>query len=201
MRRPGGCGIFIGNAPFLSAIVLSAIVGPPLFSQPSSGRRSCPSELSALWLLASRLEEDAGLPVKARATLERARLLNPNAPELWCEAVRVEMRSNNQPMAKALLAKALQACPTSGQLWSQMIATEARPQRRARSVDALQKCENDPVVVTTVAQLFWAERKLDKARSWFNRAIKTNRDLDDTCGMQHGILGSAMHDTMWLKVP
>ncbi|KAI8923687.1 PRP1 splicing factor, N-terminal-domain-containing protein [Entophlyctis helioformis] len=106
-----------------------------------------------LWLLASRLEEDAGLPVKARATLERARLLNPNVPELWCEA-----------------------------LWSQMIATEARPQRRARSVDALKKCENDPVVVTTVAQLFWAERKLDKARSWFNRAIKTNPDLGDTWG-------------------
>ncbi|KAI9097297.1 PRP1 splicing factor, N-terminal-domain-containing protein [Phlyctochytrium arcticum] len=145
-----------------------------------------------LWLLASRLEEAAGAPVKSRKLLETARIMNPNVPELWCEAVRFEMRANNTAMAKALLAKSLQVCPTSGLLWSEAITMEARPQRKARSADALKKCENDALVVVTVARLFWAERKIEKARNWFNRAVKTNPDLGDSWAwwlkfeMQHG---------------
>lgn len=36
-----------------------------------------------LWIMAARLEERAGLLIKARAKLERGRLLNPKSPELW----------------------------------------------------------------------------------------------------------------------
>ncbi|KAJ3023170.1 Pre-mRNA-processing factor 6 [Thoreauomyces humboldtii] len=134
---------------------------------------------TTLWLLASRLEESAGMQTKARACLEKARIMNPREPQLWAEAVRVETRAGNLPMAKALLAKALQECPSSGLLWSEAIPMEARPQRKARSADALKKCENDPLVLVTVARLFWAERKVDKARNWFARAVKTNPDLGD----------------------
>ena len=35
---------------------------------------------------------------------------------------------------------------------------------QAKSVDALKKCENDPIVIATVAKLFWEDRKTDKAR-------------------------------------
>ncbi|EGF80860.1 hypothetical protein BATDEDRAFT_29905 [Batrachochytrium dendrobatidis JAM81] len=168
-----------------------------------------------LWLLASRLEEKAGLPIKARATLEKARIMNAKVPEFWCEAIRVEVRAGNAPMAKALLAKSLQDCPTSGLLWSEAILMEARPQRKARSADALKKCENDPMVVATIARLFWAERKLDKARNWFNRAVKTNPDLGDSWGwwykfeLTHGtaeqqlevmnrcVLAEPRHGTIW----
>ncbi|KAJ3172571.1 hypothetical protein HDU88_005899 [Geranomyces variabilis] len=142
------------------------------------------SKCTPLWLLASRLEEAAGAQIKARATLEKARIMNPKTPELWCEAVRVETRSGNTPMAKALMAKALQECPSSGLLWSEAILMEARPHRKARSADALKKCDNDPLVVITVARLFWAERKIDKARSWFARAVKTNPDLGDSWAWQ-----------------
>ncbi|KAI8921006.1 PRP1 splicing factor, N-terminal-domain-containing protein [Powellomyces hirtus] len=135
---------------------------------------------ATLWLLASRLEEAADMQIKARATLEKARIMNSKIPELWCEAVRVENRAQNTPMAKALMAKALQECPSSGLLWSEAILMESRPHRKARSADALKKCENDPLVVVTVARLFWAERKVDKARNWFNRAVKTNPDLGDS---------------------
>jgi len=41
-------------------------------------------------------------------------------------------------------------------------------------VDALKKCNDDPYVVAAVAGLFWADRKVDKARSWFNRAVTLN---------------------------
>lgn len=42
----------------------------------------CPKSVP-LWILYSRLEERAGLQTKARAMLDRARLLNPKTPELW----------------------------------------------------------------------------------------------------------------------
>ncbi|KAI8824841.1 PRP1 splicing factor, N-terminal-domain-containing protein [Fimicolochytrium jonesii] len=141
--------------------------------------RAIPSS-TPLWLLLSRLEESTHQQTKARATLEKARIMNPKNPQLWCEAVRVETRAGNTPMARALLAKALQECPTSGMLWAEAILMEPRAQRKTRSADALKKCENDPVVVVTVARLFWAERKVDKARNWFGRAVKTDPDLGDS---------------------
>jgi len=56
---------------------------------------------------------------------------------------------------------------------------EPRPQRKARSVDALKKCDNDANVVLAVARLFWADRIIDKARNWFNRAVKLDPDNGD----------------------
>jgi pre-mRNA-processing factor 6 len=41
-------------------------------------------------------------------------------------------------------------------------------------VDALKKCNDDPFVVAVVAGAFWEDRKVDKARSWFNRAVTLN---------------------------
>lgn len=132
-----------------------------------------------LWILASRLEENNGSLIKARSLLEKARILNQKCPELWREAVLVEIRSGNSSVAKVLLAKALQECPKSGELWCEMILMENKPQRKARSTDALKKCENNPLVVTTIGRLFWSERKIDKARNWLQRAVKTDPDLGD----------------------
>jgi pre-mRNA-processing factor 6 len=132
-----------------------------------------------LWILASRFEETNSSAIKARATLEKARVLNQTEPDVWLESINVETRAGNTAMAKALLAKSLQTCPTSGKLWSQAIIMENRPQRKARSADALKKCENDAIVVMTIARLFWAERKIDKARNWFERASKTDPDVGD----------------------
>ncbi|KAJ3015521.1 UNVERIFIED_CONTAM: hypothetical protein HDU68_012692 [Siphonaria sp. JEL0065] len=133
-----------------------------------------------LWILSSRLEEKSGNLTKARALLEKARLLNPKVPDLWCEAIRVESRAGNQSIAESLISKSLQECPMSGLLWSEAILTESRPQRKARSKDALMKCENDSLVLVTVARLFWSERKPEKARNWFSRAVKVNPDLGDS---------------------
>ncbi|KAJ3089722.1 Pre-mRNA-processing factor 6, partial [Physocladia obscura] len=142
--------------------------------------KSPSSSAITLWILASRLEEKSNYLIKARALLEKARLLHSKDPELWCEAIRVESRAGNQSIADALISKALQECPASGLLWSEAILAESRPQRKARSKDALMKCENDPLVLVTVARLFWAERKPEKARNWFARAVKVNPDLGDS---------------------
>lgn len=34
-------------------------------------------------------------------------------------------------------------------------------------------------MICTVARLFWAERKVEKAREWYARAVKADRDVGD----------------------
>ncbi|KAN0112057.1 PRP1 splicing factor, N-terminal domain containing protein [Russula decolorans] len=146
-----------------------------------------------LRVLASRLEEADGKSIRARALLEKARLVNSKSDVLWAEAVRVEERSGAPAQGKALLARALQECPTSGILWSMAIWSEARPQRKARSVDALRKCEADPLVICTVARPYWTDRRIEKAREWFERAVSAGPGFGDAWGWwlkferQHGM--------------
>lgn len=79
-----------------------------------------------------------------------------------------------------LMSRALQECPTSGVLWAEALFLEARPQRKTKSIDAVQACENDPHVLLAVAKYFWSDRKLAKARDWFNKAVKLEPDLGDS---------------------
>jgi len=144
----------------------------------AAGIKQCPKEVT-LWILASRLEEADGKSIKARALLDKARLANPGQDILWAEAVGVEERSGGATQAKTVLARGLQDCPTSGLLWSMSIWAEPRPTRKSRSVDALRKSADDPLILCTVARLFWAERKIEQARRWFERALAANPDLGD----------------------
>ncbi|OLL24837.1 Pre-mRNA-splicing factor prp1 [Neolecta irregularis DAH-3] len=153
----------------------------------TTGTRKC-SSCVTLWILASRLEEKAGLVIKARALLDRARLINQNNEELWCETIQVELRAKNDKQAKIWMAKALQECPKSGNLWSAAIFMEPRPQRKTRSVDALRACDSDSVLITTVSRLFWAERKIDKAKTWFERAVTVNPDNGDSWAWYYNFL-------------
>ncbi|KAL3457724.1 PRP1 splicing factor, N-terminal-domain-containing protein [Aspergillus heterothallicus] len=183
-----------------------------------TGTRACPKSVP-LWLLASRLEEKAGVVVRARSVLDRARLAVPNSPELWTESVRVERRANNIPQAKVLMARALQEVPSSGLLWSESIwHLEPRAQRKARSLEAIKKVENDPILFITVARIFWGERRLEKAMTWFEKAIVSNSDLGDAWAwyykflLQHGteekradviskcILSEPKHGELWQSI-
>ena len=56
---------------------------------------------------------------------------------------------------------------------------EARQQRKSKSVDALRRCEHDVHVLLACSLLFWCERKMDKARQWFQRALKIDPDNGD----------------------
>ncbi|KAG5289392.1 pre-mRNA-splicing factor [Histoplasma ohiense] len=157
-----------------------------------TGTRACPRSVP-LWLLASRLEEKAGVVVKARSILDRARLAVPKNAELWTETVRVERRANNIGQAKVLMAKALREVPNSGLLWSESIwHLEPRTHRKPRSLEAIKKVDNDPILFVTVARIFWGERRLDKAMTWFEKAIVSNSDLGDVWAwyykflLQHG---------------
>ncbi|KAL6074511.1 Pre-mRNA-processing factor 6 [Balamuthia mandrillaris] len=141
------------------------------------GLLNCPHSIP-LWLCAAQLEEKIST-AKARSLLEKARLKNPKTPDLWLAAIEAEERANNKKIAENLLAKALQECPTSGMLWAKAIAMEPRPKQKSKSVDALKRCDNDPHVIVAVARIFWQDRKVEKARNWFDRAVKLNPDLGD----------------------
>ncbi|EMR11238.1 hypothetical protein PNEG_00827 [Pneumocystis murina B123] len=143
------------------------------------GTKSVPKSVP-LWILLSRLEENTGRIVIARGILDRARFLCPQTPELWVESIKLELRTNNINQAKSNIAKALQECPTSGLVWSEAVWIESRSQRKTRCADALRKCEDDPYILTTVARMMWNERKIAKAKIWFQRAIKSNPNVGDT---------------------
>ena len=160
----------------------------------AGGTRSCPKSVP-LWLLAAELERKAGIIIKARSVLDRARLQNPKNAELWAESVKIELASNppNVPQAKVQMSKALQECPKSGLLWSTNIwHLQPRAQRKPQALEAIKAADQDPVLLVTVARIFWGERKLDKAMSWFEKAIVVDSDLGDAWGwylkflMQHG---------------
>lgn len=158
-----------------------------------TGTKACPKSVP-LWLLYSRLEEKVGNIVKARGILDRARLAVPKNPELWTESVRIERRSKNLSQAKNLMAQALQQVPSSGLLYTESIwYLESRTQRKPRALEAIKKVDNDPTLFTTIARIFWGERKLEKAQNWFEKAIVLDSDLGDTWAWYYKFL--LMHGT------
>lgn len=145
----------------------------------ATGTRANP-KAPVLFILLSRLQEKQGAVVKARSTLERGRQHNPKNPELLCESVRLERRSNNMNAAQKLMAIALQECPHSGLLWAEKIMhLETRTQRKPRALEAIKKVENDAQLFVVVARIFWFERRLDKAHTWFTKAIVLDADYGD----------------------
>mmetsp|Transcript_13056 Transcript_13056/g.22359 ORF Transcript_13056/g.22359 Transcript_13056/m.22359 type:complete len:902 (-) Transcript_13056:18-2723(-) len=131
-----------------------------------------------LWICYSRCEETQS-SARARSILERARSKNPNSPKLWIEAIEVEQRVDNLVMAEKLMAKALQDCPHSGLVWAKSISMEPRKKRVGKLLQALNECDSDPHVMMAAANIFWEDRKVDKARNWFDRAVKLDNDLGD----------------------
>lgn len=75
----------------------------------SAGCKKCPTSV-ALWILASRLEEQAGMAIKARALLEKARFHNKKSDQIWLESVRVEERAGNIAQAKSLMSRGTPYC-------------------------------------------------------------------------------------------
>lgn len=142
--------------------------------------KNCPTAVD-LWLCYAAFEQTQSTSVsKARSILETARLKNPNNDRLWLASIRLEEKAGKDKVAQQQLAKALQECESSGLLWAHAIAADPRPLRKARSYDALKRCSDDPHVFTAVAKLFWIDRKVRKARNWFNRAVTVDPDLGNT---------------------
>jgi pre-mRNA-processing factor 6 len=145
----------------------------------SIGTRAAP-KAPVLYILLARLQEKQGAIVRARSTLDKARAQLPKNAEILLEQVRLERRQSNPSQAQKLMAAALQTCPTSGLLWAEKIMhLETRTQRKPRALEAIKKVENDPLLFVVVARIFWAERRLDKAATWFTKSVNLDSDYGD----------------------
>ena len=143
--------------------------------------KNCPQSV-ALFLAACELEEANGHVARARAVLETARFKNPASAQLWKKSILMEEAAGNQKSAETMLAKAMQECSASGLIWAHSITSANKGQQRERCVDALKKCDNDPLVLLAVARVFWADRKLEKAKTWLERAVRLEPLLGDAWG-------------------
>ncbi|CAA0828704.1 Protein STABILIZED1 [Striga hermonthica] len=141
------------------------------------GIKNCPGCVP-LWLSLARLEEKVNGLSKARAVLTIARKKNPQNPQLCLAAVRAENRHGNKKESEILMAKALQECPSSGILWAESI--DMAPRKKTYCRDAYTRCgPHDPHVLAAVGKTFWRDGKVEKARSWFNRAVELGPDIGD----------------------
>ncbi|KAH7026407.1 PRP1 splicing factor [Microdochium trichocladiopsis] len=159
-------------------------IGKPLQAREAygTGVKAVPSSVP-LWLLYSRLEEKLGQLPKARSVLDRARLAVPKSAELWCESVRVERRAQNMKQAETLMERALRDVPKPNQgiLWSEKIwHLTPRPQRKNKALEGIKEVDSDPALLTAVGRIFWGERRLEKALTWFEKALVRDADLGDT---------------------
>jgi pre-mRNA-processing factor 6 len=148
------------------------------------GLKNCPQAV-ALWISASKLEMGLGQTSRARAILETARFKAPASPELWKQSIKVEREAGNVKLAEGLLSRALQECPTSGVLLGLSIGFGEKKQQRNRIVDALKKADSDPVVLLQVALVFWQDRRLDKAKTWLERAVNLDSKYGDAWGYRY----------------
>ena len=142
------------------------------------GLQQCPDN-DVLWCQSIRLEERLRGVTKARSMAEMARLRLPKCETIWLESVRLERRSGQEKLAESVSVKGLQECPDSGILWAEELLTCPRAAQKQKSVEALKRCDQSPEVVFAVARLFERDRKTDKARKWFERAVALQPKLGD----------------------
>jgi pre-mRNA-processing factor 6 len=134
-----------------------------------SAMRKCPDS-AVVWIRAARFEESQGASIKSRYLLDKARR-HCLDPAVWQESARLEIRLNNLKAAQGLVLEGLKLYPKSGVLWAEAIRLEPRQTRKAKTVDALEKCEEAPEVLVEAARLFWEDRKMEKARLWFRKSL------------------------------
>ena len=136
---------------------------------------------TSLWIKLILLEEKYVGVKKARAVYEncKSRLNFMKNAELWIQIIRMEQRVDNNEAVKSMVTLALKECPNNGELWSISIELELKSRRKAKSIDALQKCD-DVYVILSVMKLFWSERKMEKTRSWLERAVQLSPDIGDS---------------------
>eukprot|EP01069_Polyplicarium_translucidae_P009217 Polyplicarium_translucidae@DN3299_c0_g1_i1.p1 len=150
------------------------------------GLEACP-KCTPLWLCAIGAHRKHKQYSKARVILDMAKQQNPCDELLRLAAIEIEEEAepgepHEKQTARYLISRALQECPTSGILWAKAISLEPKEKQTARSVDALKQCENDVHVTLAVAEIFWKNHKIEKARKWFVRALTLDPSVGDAWG-------------------
>ena len=131
-----------------------------------------------LWILLSEIEEKANDDLKARYILEKGRNIS-NDVEVFIKSIKFELVKNNNKAAEIILNKALQVFPNNGKLWSYAVELTDSKLKKAKIADALEKSPDCPYLLLTVAKIFQFERKFEKARGWYEKALFKGSWLGD----------------------
>jgi pre-mRNA-processing factor 6 len=136
-----------------------------------------------LWLAAVRQElaaDPSGVDpdaIKAAdALLAKGLQECPGSGALWAQAVKAAPR----PQRKAKSVDALKRYVRTVSL--PYSNTQLPPNYHPitdQSPLSFHRCDNDPRIIASIAALFASDRKVDKARSWFNRACTLDPDIGD----------------------
>lgn len=147
----------------------------------SIGVKKCPKSID-LWLSLVRIDERE-LLIRARSTLDMAILNNPTSEELWNEKIGIERRNNDNITARQICNKALKDLPNSPLLWIQNLQMIPKmSQRKNAFLDALKQTDNSPLVLLHIGIFFWLDGKFMKAKSWFERALNSDKNNGDCWG-------------------
>ena len=78
-------------------------------------------------------------------------------------------------------------------MWALAIELEPKNTRKAKIVDALKHNDNDPYVIVAVAKLFWKDKKYEKAKKWFERAIALDPLVGDSWAYYYKFIKDCIH--------
>ncbi len=129
-----------------------------------AGTKACPNSIP-LWILLSRVERQLAGEIKARAVLEKAKLLNPKNETLWLESIKTD---------KILISKALKECSDSGELTFVSLMQESKHQRVFRATEALKTKPQEPWLHFALAKTFEQEKKIEKALESYKNCLENN---------------------------
>jgi pre-mRNA-processing factor 6 len=126
-----------------------------------------------LYLAFAKLYKKLGKEGHARSIFEKSLKNIPKCEKLWYEFILFEYNNNKFSNANVLLAKAQKEFPESGLIWSLAIDIE-KLNKHAVAAEALNKCERDDKVMISVARMYANDQLFDKARKWYENAIRIN---------------------------
>ncbi|ODV64261.1 U4/U6-U5 snRNP complex subunit PRP6 [Ascoidea rubescens DSM 1968] len=146
------------------------------------GIENCPNS-PLIWILYSKVIEKADKNIiRSRSMLDRGLIENKDNEDIWCEKIKLEIRNNIKDRSNidSLISKALQVLPNSAKIWSLKIKfIKKKSQRKNIILKAMKETKNDPIILLSIGEYMLMDGKLDKAKSWFLKAINEDRSIGD----------------------
>lgn len=146
----------------------------------SKGMRQCPNYIN-LYIEAAKVESRLNDHEGARSILNIGLVNNQESDQLYQAKAILETKSNNNTQARHFVAQGLKMCPESWRLWSENIKLlPKKSMRKTMFQDALNKTNEHPMIMVEIGKVFAYEFQFERAKTWFQRAIKENGSFGDS---------------------
>lgn len=149
----------------------------------STGTKKCPNSIE-IWINLAWVDEKYFKTViRARSVLDTAILKNPTSDKLWEAKIKLERRQNDRTAAQQITNKALKIFPSSSSIWIQHLSLIPKmSQRKNAFLDAMRNTNNSTSILLSIGVFFWLDGKFLKAKSWFERALTSNKQSGESWG-------------------